>query len=130
MIVRCDPQAARAWSVWEASTSKLIPDLELIARFGTEDFAEAFARLECHYFMNKGFFLSEMQLLENIDRIRHIPTTIVQGRYDVVCPMFTAWELHQTFPEAEFIVVPDAGHSMTEVGIRSALIEAGDRLVP
>ena len=122
-------QAARAWSVWEASTSKLIPDLELIARFGTEDFAEAFARLECHYFMNNGFFKSERQLLENIDRIRHIPTTIVQGRYDVVCPMFTAWELHQTFPEAEFIVVPDAGHSMTEVGIRSALIEAGDRLV-
>jgi proline iminopeptidase len=123
-------QAARAWSVWEASTSKLIPDLELIARFGTEDFAEAFARLECHYFMNKGFFMSEKQLLENIDRIRHIPTTIVQGRYDVVCPMFTAWKLHQTFPEAEFIVVPDAGHSMTEVGIRSALIETGDRLVP
>jgi len=123
-------QAARAWSVWEASTSKLIPDLELIARFGTEDFADAFARLECHYFMNRGFFTSEMQLLENIDRIRHIPTTIVQGRYDVVCPMFTAWELHQAFSEAEFIVVPDAGHSMTEVGIRSALIEAGDRLVP
>ncbi|MFM7599725.1 MAG: prolyl aminopeptidase [Pseudanabaena sp.] len=122
-------QAARAWSVWEASTSKLIPDLELIARFGTEDFADAFARLECHYFMNRGFFASEMQLLENIDRIRHIPTTIVQGRYDVVCPMFTAWELHQAFSEAEFIVVPDAGHSMTEVGIRSALIEAGDRLV-
>jgi proline iminopeptidase len=121
-------QAARAWSVWEASTSKLIPDLELIARFGTEDFADAFARLECHYFMNRGFFMSEMQLLENIDRIRHIPTTIVQGRYDVVCPMFTAWELHQAFSEAEFIVVPDAGHSMTEVGIRSALIEAGDRL--
>lgn len=122
-------QAARAWSVWEASTSKLIPDLELIARFGTEDFADAFARLECHYFMNRGFFTSEMQLLENIDRIRHIPTTIVQGRYDVVCPMFTAWELHQAFSEAEFIVVPDAGHSMTEVGIRSALIEAGDLLV-
>ncbi len=121
-------QAARTWSIWEASTSKLIPDLDLIARFGTEDFAEAFARLECHYFINKGFFMSEMQLLENIDRIRHIPTTIVQGRYDVVCPMFTAWELHQAFPEAEFIVVPDAGHSMTEVGIRSALIDASDRL--
>lgn len=119
-------QAARTWSIWEASTSKLIPDLDLIARFGTEDFADAFARLECHYFINKGFFMSEMQLLENIDRIRHIPTTIVQGRYDVVCPMFTAWELHQAFPEAEFIVVPDAGHSMTEVGIRSALIDASD----
>ncbi len=122
-------QAARAWSVWEASTSKLIPDASLIERFGTEDFADAFARLECHYFMNKGFFTSESQLLQNIDRIRQIPTVIVQGRYDVVCPMFTAWELHQAFPEAEFVVVPDAGHSMTEVGIRSALIEAGDRLL-
>ncbi|TYQ27859.1 prolyl aminopeptidase [Pseudanabaena sp. UWO311] len=121
-------RAARTWSIWEASTSKLIPDLDLIARFGTEDFADAFARLECHYFINKGFFMSEMQLLENVDRIRHIPTTIVQGRYDVVCPMFTAWELHQAFPEAEFIVVPDAGHSMMEVGIRSVLIEASDRL--
>ncbi|MCA6596561.1 MAG: prolyl aminopeptidase [Pseudanabaena sp. M046S1SP1A06QC] len=122
-------QAARAWSVWEASTSKLIPDASLIERFGTEDFADAFARLECHYFMNKGFFISESQLLQNIDRIRQIPTVIVQGRYDVVCPMFTAWELHQALPEAEFVVVPDAGHSMTEVGIRSALIEAGDRLL-
>ena len=121
-------QAARTWSIWEASTSKLIPDLELITRFGSAEFADAFARLECHYFVNQGFFMSEMQLLENVDRIRHIPTTIVQGRYDVVCPMFTAWELHQAFPEAEFIVVPDAGHSMTEFGIRSALINASDRL--
>jgi proline iminopeptidase len=120
-------QAARAWSIWEASTSKLIPDLELIERFGNEDFADAFARIECHYFMNKGFFTTEDQLLTNVKHIRHIPTVIVQGRYDVVCPMFTAWQLHQAFPEAEFIVVPDAGHSMSEVGIRSALIEAGDR---
>ena len=120
-------QAARAWSIWEASTSKLIPDLELIERFGKEDFADAFARIECHYFMNKGFFTTEDQLLKNVERIRHIPTVIVQGRYDVVCPMFTAWQLHQALPEAEFIVVPDAGHSMTEAGIRSALIEAGDR---
>lgn len=120
-------QAARAWSIWEASTSKLIPEPALINRFGVEDFANAFARLEYHYFMNKGFFTSENQLLQNIDRIRHIPTVIVQGRYDVVCPMFTAWELHQVFPEAEFMVIPDAGHSMTEIGIRSALLDAGDR---
>lgn len=123
-------QAARAWSIWEASTSKLIPDLALIDHFGTADFADAFARIECHYFVNKGFFQSENQLLQNIDRIRHIPTVIIQGRYDVVCPMFTAWELHQAFPEAELIVIPDAGHSMTEVGIRSALIDAGDRFSP
>ncbi|WP_055074214.1 prolyl aminopeptidase [Pseudanabaena sp. 'Roaring Creek'] len=128
-----DPQerslAARTWSIWEASTSKLIADLQLIQRFGSDRFAEAFARLECHYFVNKGFFHSENQLLDNLDRIRHIPTTIVQGRYDMVCTMFTAWELHQAFPEADFIIVPDAGHAMTEVGIRSALIEAGDRLM-
>lgn len=120
-------QAARAWSVWEASTSKLIPEPALIDKFGGENFADAFARLECHYFMNRGFFTSENQLLQNIDRIRHIPTVIVQGRYDMVCPMFTAWELHQAFPEAEFMVIPDAGHSMTEIGIRSALLDAGDR---
>jgi proline iminopeptidase len=120
-------EAARAWSVWEASTSKLIPDAQLQQDFGRDDFAAAFARIECHYFVNKGFLETEDQLLRNCDRIRHLPIVIVQGRYDVVCPMFSAWELHQALPDAEFIVIPDAGHSMTEPGIRSALIEAGDR---
>lgn len=119
--------AAKAWSVWEASTSKLLLDPELQQKFGSDQFADAFARIECHYFVNKGFLQSEDQLLKNVDQIRHIPTVIVQGRYDVVCPMVTAWELHKAFPEAEFIVVPDAGHSMTEPGIRSVLIEATDR---
>ncbi|WP_066424256.1 prolyl aminopeptidase [Anabaena sp. 4-3] len=119
--------AARAWSIWEASTSKLFPDTQLMQTFGEDKFAEAFARIECHYFINKGFFHPENQLLLNVDRIRHIPAVIVQGRYDVVCPMISAWELHRAWPEAEFIVVPDAGHSMSEVGIRSALIEATDR---
>ncbi|MBW4646920.1 MAG: prolyl aminopeptidase [Goleter apudmare HA4340-LM2] len=125
-----DPQirlaAARAWSVWEASTSKLFPDQDLMKNFGEDEFAEAFARIECHYFINKGFFQSDDQLLVNVDRIRHIPSVIVQGRYDVVCPIISAWELHRAWPEAEFIVVPDAGHSMSEPGIRSALIEATD----
>ena len=120
--------AAKAWSVWEASTSKLLPDENLMAQFGTTEFADAFARIECHYFVNQGFFKTEDQLLRQVDRIRHIPAVIVQGRYDVVCPMISAWELHQVWPEAEFIVVPDAGHSMTEPGIRSALIAATDRL--
>jgi proline iminopeptidase len=119
--------AARAWSVWEASTSKLLQDPGLMQRFGESNFADAFARIECHYFVNKGFFDSENQLLQNVDRIRHIPGVIVQGRYDVVCPMISAWELHRAWPEAEFIVVPDAGHSMSEPGIRSALIEATDK---
>ncbi len=120
-------QAARAWAVWEASTSKLIPSPKTIQRFGQEDFAEAFARIECHYFVNGGFFKTENQLLENIDLIRHLPGVIVQGRYDVVCPMITAWELHQVWQEAEFIVVPDAGHSVSEPGITHALIEATDK---
>ena len=119
--------AARAWSVWEASTSKLIPSDTTKERFGSAEFAEAFARIECHYFVNKGFLQTENQLLENIDRIRGLPGVIVQGRYDVVCPMITAWELHQAWQEAEFIVVPDAGHSISEPGIKTALLNASDR---
>ncbi|MEB3212821.1 MAG: prolyl aminopeptidase [Leptolyngbyaceae bacterium] len=119
-------EAARAWSVWEASTSKLLLDPGLQAKFGHDQFAAAFARIECHYFVNKGFLEPEDQLIRNVDRIRHIPTLIVQGRYDVVCPMVTAWELHKAWPEAEFIVVPDAGHSLTEPGIQEALIKATD----
>ncbi|NET06410.1 MAG: prolyl aminopeptidase [Symploca sp. SIO2B6] len=120
-------EAARAWSVWEASTSKLFQDQSLMERFGDSHFAAAFARIECHYFINKGFFEPEDQLLQNVDRIRHLPATIVQGRYDVVCPMISAWELHRAWPEAELIVIPDAGHSMSEPGIRNALIEATDK---
>ncbi len=122
-------EAAKAWSIWEGSTSKLIPADNLIERFGQDNFAEAFARIECHYFVNKGFLETDNQLIENVDKIRHIPAVIVQGRYDIVCPMISAWELHQAWPKAEFIIVPDAGHSMTEVGIRSALIEATDKFV-
>ena len=120
-------EAARAWSIWEASTSRLFPDLDLKQKFGIDAFAEAFARIECHYFINKGFIDPEDKLLLNIDRIRKIPAVIVQGRYDVVCPMMSAWELHRAWPEAEFIVVADAGHSMSEPGIRTCLIEATDK---
>ncbi|HEY9690657.1 MAG TPA: prolyl aminopeptidase [Oculatellaceae cyanobacterium] len=119
-------EAARAWSIWEASTSRLLPDANLMQKFGESDFADAFARIECHYFVNQGFFEPE-QLLLNVSRIRHIPAVIVQGRYDVVCPMISAWELHRAWSEAEFIVIPDAGHSMMEVGIRTALIAATDK---
>ena len=126
-----DPQvrlrAARAWSVWEASTSKLIPSPELIERFDRGEFAEAFARIECHYFVHGGFLDPEDQLLRGVGRLRHLPAVIVQGRYDVVCPPISAWELHQAWPEAEFRMIPDAGHSITEPGIRTALLEATDR---
>ncbi|MGC9528958.1 MAG: prolyl aminopeptidase [Limnospira sp.] len=120
-------EAAKSWSIWEASTSKLFPDPNLMKKFGDRDFATAFARIECHYFVNGGFFESEDQLLANVGRIRHIPAAIVQGRYDVVCPMKTAWELHRAWPEAAFILIPDAGHSMSEPGIAKALVEVGDR---
>jgi proline iminopeptidase len=120
-------EAARAWSIWEGSTSKLVPDVGLQQRFGDSSFADAFARIECHYFVNKGFLETEDQLLKHCDRIRHLPIVIVQGRYDVVCPMMSAWDLHYALPDAEFLVIPEAGHSMTEPGIRSALIEASDR---
>ena len=120
-------EAARAWSVWEASTSKLIPSALSKERFGMAAFAEAFARIECHYFVNRGFIEGENQLLANIDRIRSLPGIIVQGRYDIVCPMITAWELHQAWSEAELIVIADAGHSVSEPGIKDALIEASDR---
>jgi proline iminopeptidase len=119
--------AARAWSVWEGSTSKLFPDKNLMDHWEGEQEALSLARIECHYFMNNSFFPTENYLIENVDKIRHIPTVIVQGRYDVVCPMVSAWELHKAFPEAEFIVVDDAGHSVSEKGISSALIDVMDR---
>lgn len=120
--------AARAWSIWEASTSKLFPDEKLISRFSDPGFAAAFARIECHYFINKGFFEHPNQLLEGVDVIRDIPGVIVQGRYDVICPMTSAWDLHRRWPEAEFHVVQNAGHSASEAGIIDKLVEATDRL--
>jgi proline iminopeptidase len=119
--------AAKAWSIWEGSTSKLVADPDIQSRFGADAFAEAFARIECHYFINRGFLKSDDQLLQDCDRIQAIPTVIVQGRYDVVCPMWSAWDLHKALPQAELIVVPDAGHSMTESGIMTALLNATDR---
>ena len=119
--------AARAWSIWEATTSKLRADPAVIRKFGRGRFAESFARIECHYFVNRGFLKREEQLIEDVGRIRRIPAVIVQGRFDVVCPMVSAWELHRAWPEAKFIVVPDAGHSMTEPGIQAALVAETDR---
>lgn len=121
--------AARAWSVWEARTSKLLLDPALVETFGSNRYADAFARIEAHYFVNRGFFERDDQLLRNVRRIRHLPAVIVQGRYDMPCPMRSAWDLHRAWPEAKFIVVPDAGHSMTEVGIREALVTETDAIL-
>ena len=118
--------AARAWSIWEGSTSKLLPNEDMVQRYGDDEFADAFARIECHYFVNQGFFRPN-QLLEDVHKVRHIPAVIVQGRYDVVCPMKSAWDLHRAWPEAELQIVPDAGHAASETGIMSRLVEATDR---
>jgi proline iminopeptidase len=120
-------RAARAWSVWEGATSFLRQDPDFIASHDADEFALAFARIECHYFVNGGFFDSEDQLLRNVERIRHIPATIVHGRYDVVCPLQNAWDLHRAWPEAQLEIVPDAGHSAFEPGNLDALIRATDR---
>ena len=119
--------AAKAWSIWEASTSKLIQNQKSLHHFENAEVADMFARIECHYFVNKGFFEYDGWLLDQIDKIRHIPTVIVQGRYDVVCPMITAWDLHHKWPEADFHIIPDAGHSIYEEGIKNKLIEYTDK---
>ena len=119
--------AARAWSVWEASTSFLIQNEDFMAQLDEPEAALAMARIECHYFVNGGFFESPNQLLEAIDRIRHIPCVIVQGRYDVVCPPTTAWDLHRAWPEADFKLIANAGHSAFDPANAAALIEATNR---
>ncbi len=120
-------QAAKAWSIWEGSTSCLFPDSELVRKMGGDLFALAFARIECHYFVNKGFFDHEDALLRDATKLSKIPTVIVQGRYDVVCPARSAWDLSRALPGAELVIVPDAGHSAMEPGILDALIRATDR---
>ncbi len=119
--------AARIWSVWQGRTSRLIPDPELIARTGGDEFSLAFARIECHYFKHGAWLDGGRGLLENVGSIRHIPAVIVQGRYDVVCPAKSAWDLHAVWPESELFIVPDAGHSASEPGIVHELVSATDR---
>ena len=118
--------AARAWSTYEGACSTLLPSPETVAAFGEDRLALGLARIEAHYFVNR-IFLAENALLDNVARIRHIPAVIIQGRYDVVCPIATADELHRAWPEAEYLVVPDAGHSAMEPGIRRALVAAMEK---
>jgi proline iminopeptidase len=120
-------KAAKAWAVWEGATSYLHVNEANVSSWNIDNFAVAVARIECHYFVNKGFFKRADQLLRDVRRIRHIPAVIVQGRYDVVCPMRSAWDLHRAWPEAELHVVPDAGHSALEPGNTHELISATDR---
>jgi proline iminopeptidase, Neisseria-type subfamily len=119
-------EAAVAWSKWEGSVSTLSHKPEMILSYSESKFALAFALIENHYFVNKGFLEDENQLIciESIDKIRNIPTKIIQGRYDIVCPMETAWELSRNWPEAELIVAPSSGHSAFEAEITHELIKA------
>lgn len=120
-------RAAKAWALWEAATSFLKRNSLYTAKLGQDTHSEAFSRIECHYFVNGGFLSTPNQLIENVGRIRHIPAVIVQGRYDIVCPMRSAWELHRAWPEADLQIVPDAGHSAFEAGNTHELIRATDR---
>ncbi len=129
-LVDPDPEvhmpAARAWSTYEGACSTLRPSPETVAAFGEDTMALGLARIEAHYFKN-GIFLEDGALLGNVERMRRIPGTIVQGRYDVVCPIATADEFARAWPEADYVVVPDAGHSAMEPGIRRALVAATER---
>lgn len=131
LLTSADPkvvrQAAKTWSVWEGATSFLRLNPDYVAKFQEDEYAAAFARIECHYFINKGFLRTDNQLIEDVGKIRKIRSVIVQGRYDVICPMKSAWELHRAWPEADLRIVPDAGHSAFELGNIHELVSATDR---
>lgn len=117
-------EAARAWSQWEASIIRLIPEEQYVQKYEAPENALPIARIECHYFTHDGFLPNDSYLLDHIDAIRQLPCRIVQGRYDIVCPPHTAWELARALPDAELRIVPDAGHSAMETGIASELVTA------
>lgn len=119
--------AAKAWSIWEGSASKLLPDESFAASYGQDATTLAFARIECHYFVHKGWLETGDQLLRDAPKLKDIPGVIVQGHYDCVCPPQSAWDLHQAWPGSELVMVPDAGHSATEWNISKALVAATDR---
>lgn len=118
--------AAKAWSIWEGATSFLHVDEDFADAHGDPKFALAFARIENHYFTNKGFFEVDDQLLRDAHRIKDIPGVIVHGRYDVVCPVNNAWDLHKAWPGAKLVITPASGHSAFEAENTAALVEATD----
>lgn len=120
-------RAARTWSIWEGTTLSLLHDPERVERFGTDDYALAFARIEAHYFINRGFLESDTHILDRAHVLKPIPGVIVHGRYDVVTPLKSAWDLKRAWPEADLRIVPDAGHAMTEPGIIHEIVTATRR---
>ncbi len=119
-------EAAKAWSGWEGGTVKLHFDPSVYSYYTHDSKADSIARIECHYFINTTFFETDNWIIENIGAIRHIPCIIVQGRYDIACPIQSAWDLHRAWPEAQLQIIPDGGHASTEPGILDALIKATD----
>lgn len=119
--------AARAWGTYEGACSTLLPNPGTVAHYASDRVALSLARIEAHYFVND-IFLPHNSLLDQVHRIRHLPATIVQGRYDAVCPAVSAFDLKAAWPEARLVVVPDAGHAAFEPGIRSALVGATQAL--
>lgn len=119
-------EAARAWSQWEGTTLSLLANPQRVAHFGDADYALAFARIECHYFINGGFLERDDQLIAQAHKVADIPCVIVHGRYDVVTPVTTAWALKQALPKADLRIIADAGHATTETGIVDQLIDATD----
>jgi proline iminopeptidase len=120
--------AALSWGKWEGSVLSLLKERHLIAKNVQPRFADALARLELHYFTNGCFLHTDTQIYDNIDRIRHIPGVIIHGRYDICTPVRTAWRLHRAWPEARYVVLPEAGHVITERGTIPAMIEAAESL--
>jgi len=120
--------AAKAWSIWEGRTATLKHNKNVVEHFGHAHTALSLARIESHYFMHDSF-LEENQIINNADKLQNIPGVIVQGRYDLICPLESAWELHQAWPKAELKIIADAGHSATEPGTVDALINATDEMV-
>jgi proline iminopeptidase len=119
-------EAAKAWSIWEGSVSKLLPDPASVDMFDDPAAALAIARIECHYMLNRAFFETDRYLLDQVKKINHIPCRIAQGRYDVVCPIVSAWDLSKAMPQADLRIVPDAGHAGMEPGTLHQLIQAQD----
>ncbi|MCX7384840.1 MAG: prolyl aminopeptidase [Alphaproteobacteria bacterium] len=117
-------RAAAAWSKWEGATSFLIPQEQSIEESTKPERALPLARIECHYFQNNSFFATDNWLIENVHRIRHIPGVIIHGRYDMVCPIRNAWDLHRAWPEAGLHIVPDAGHGGMEAGNMLRMLQA------
>lgn len=119
-------QAALAWAKWEESALRLIPDARLLRTSPDEQQSLALSRIECHYFIHQAFFQTDQWLLEHAHALASIPGIIVHGRYDIICPLTNAWELHKAWPASKLHIIPDAGHSSGEPGITDALIQATD----